>query len=181
MRRLQIACSSAVLTLALSVAGCGETASGGADAGGPRADAGSNTVQDSGTVSDAGRADAGGSVTDAGSTTPIFNNCQEASFVDHKADATTTVMFGGELGNNYSPRCIVITTGHGVAYTGPFQFHPLSKGTPGNTSAGSASSPIASTISGTAATFTFPTEGEFPFFCTVHGSSGMNGVVRVRN
>ncbi len=120
-------------------------------------------------------------MTDAGSTAPIFNNCQEASFVDHKADTTMTVLFGGGLANNYSPRCIVISTGHSVTYTGAFQYHPLSKGTLANASAGSASSPIAFTDTGTTATFTFTAEGEFPFFCTVHGSGGMNGVVRVRN
>jgi plastocyanin len=90
---------------------------------------------------------------------------------------STTINFGGTLGNIYSPACLLVAKGATVTFTGSFTVHPLQASTRGTTG-----NPIPSTSSGTAATATFAAAGFFPFYCTVHGSdsgTGMAGVVQV--
>lgn len=92
---------------------------------------------------------------------------------------STTVMFGGALGDAYSPKCISVKTGTMVTWMGDFTSHPLRPSTRGTTG-----NPIMATSSGTTATFTFGSVGFFPWFCNFHGTdqgSGMSGVVQVTN
>jgi plastocyanin len=110
----------------------------------------------------------------------VFNGCDTPSFMDQMATGASRTVTFGNTGNVYTPKCILIATGQGVTFSGAFTTHPLKAGTLTDANAGSPSSPIAMTSSGTAATFTFNTAGTYPYFCTVHGSFGMSGVVRVQ-
>ena len=88
-----------------------------------------------------------------------------------------TVSFGSQLGNNYSPRCLVVHVGQSVSFAGDFSSHPLRA-----SSRGSTGNPVQSTGSGTSASFTFAATGFFPYYCTQHGDdlgNGMAGVVQV--
>ena len=141
------------------------------DSGTPVVDSGTPVV-DSGTpVVDAG------APVDAGTSAPIFNGCSEGLFNDRTGTAMTTVLFQNF---QYSPKCISVPVGHQVVFSGAFLSHPLSPGVFGNTNAGTIGTPIVATTSGNSATFTFSAVGEYPYFCTAHGSFGMSGVVRVR-
>lgn len=91
------------------------------------------------------------------------------------------VSFGGALGSVYSPPCIKISAGSQVSFSGEFTFHPLRGGeVVGMTLMPDANSPITDTNSGTSATFTFPSAGDFGFYCQVHGPFGMAGAVFVQ-
>jgi plastocyanin len=90
----------------------------------------------------------------------------------------STISFGTQLGNNYSPRCLVIHAGQTVTFAGDFSSHPLhpsTRGTPGN--------PVQQVGGGSSTAVTFTTVGFFPFYCTQHGDdlgNGMAGVVQVQ-
>lgn len=103
------------------------------------------------------------------SLAPCFNT------TDYMSGAT--VSFGNQLGNNYSPRCLVVRVGQSVSFAGDFSSHPLRAST-----RGSAGNPVQSTGGGTSASFTFAVAGFFPYYCTQHGDdlgNGMAGVVQV--
>lgn len=72
-------------------------------------------------------------------------------------------------------QCIVVDAGTRVTWEGDFTTHPLSGGESPTEEAG----PITSTDqSGTTASVTFASAGEFPYFCGIHFSS-MQGVIYV--
>ncbi|MBI5546173.1 MAG: hypothetical protein HY901_19965 [Deltaproteobacteria bacterium] len=75
----------------------------------------------------------------------------------------------------YTPKCLKIAVGQSVTFSGPFGFHPVKQAC-GSTPV------IASTSSGSSASFVFGTPGEFGFFCPLHGSAdgtGMAGSILV--
>jgi hypothetical protein len=72
----------------------------------------------------------------------------------------STVSFGGLLGTNFSPKCMLIHVGESVAFAGDFSMHPLRSSTRATTA-----SPIQSTATGTSAQFSFLAAGYFPYFC----------------
>lgn len=109
------------------------------------------------------------------------NGCTLATATDLSAAGTPTVAFGGGLGFVYSPKCARITVGQAVTFSGAFASHPLRAGVVvGGVPQPQPGGPIASTDTGTTATFTFPTAGVFPYYCSFHGGGGMNGVVYVQ-
>jgi plastocyanin len=127
---------------------------------------------------DVGCGSSGGS-----SLLPGINGCTSSSFTSASDAGTATINFGGGLGNNYNPKCLAVAHGRPVTWMGDFGVHPLRQGLApsqqGGPDAGSPNSPIQSTSSGSTATFTFPTPGVYPYFCSAHESQGMFGAVEV--
>ena len=101
----------------------------------------------------------------------MINGCDPATAEDHTTEPSVTITFGGLA---YTPACIRIAAGSSVTFSGAFSSHPLAAGEDG---VKDASSPIAETATGTTATFMFPNAGAFPYFCTLHHASGMEGAV----
>jgi plastocyanin len=93
----------------------------------------------------------------------------------------TTVMFGAALGSNYAPKCLKVSTGATVTFSGDnFAFHPLQPSTMRGTVTGN---PITLTNTGMTKAFTFPNPGFYAYFCMFHGlddAEFMNGVVWVQ-
>jgi len=104
------------------------------------------------------------------------NNCDPTAPEDHTTDTAVTINFGGTVGLAYDPPCIKIKTGTPVTFTGAFTSHPLAGGNAGTVDA---ASPIQKTLTGSTATFMFPTAGTFPYYCEDHFSGGMQGAVFV--
>lgn len=112
---------------------------------------------------------------------PTYNGCAMTDFVDQSGvGGVRTVTFGAGLGNAYSPRCMLIAAGQMATFTGMFGTHPLRPGVGSNATAGSPNNPITATNTGTTASFTFPTAGDYPYNCSNHDSFGMNGVIKVK-
>ena len=113
--------------------------------------------------------------------TATYNNC--TNFKDRSAaGADRTVIFGGDIGLSFSPRCMDIAVGQSVDFQGDFSVHPIAAGTgPTSTADGSPNNPITTPAPGaTDMSFTFSTAGQYPFFCQQHVGGGMAGVIRVR-
>ena len=109
------------------------------------------------------------------------NGCTLATATDLTAAGTPTVTFGGAAGFVYAPKCARISVGQAVTFSGTFASHPLRAGVVvGGVPQPQPGGPIASTDTGTTATFTFPAAGVFPYYCSLHGGGGMNGVVYVQ-
>lgn len=109
-----------------------------------------------------------------------LNGCDTAAFVDRTATTAIRTVGFGNPGFTYSPKCILIAAGQSVTFSGAFTSHPLRPGVGANAAAGSPNNPIMSTSTGTSAMFTFPAAGTYPYNCSTHDGSGMNGVVRVQ-
>ncbi len=103
-----------------------------------------------------------------------LNGCTPANTVDRTgviASRTITAVFSG--GFNYSPPCMKILTNQTVTFSMPFTNHPLRNGViSGITITPQMGNPIVDTSSGSSMMFSFPTTGEFPFVCNVHGPNG---------
>jgi plastocyanin len=113
--------------------------------------------------------------------TPVFNGCTTAMFMDQSAQAASRAVAFPNGNLTYSPKCILINAGQAVTFNGAFSGHPLKPGAAGVATAGSPNNPIpANTNTGTTLAVTFPTAGDYPYFCSLHDGSGMNGVVRVK-
>lgn len=109
------------------------------------------------------------------------NGCTLATATDLTAAGSPTVTFGGAAGFVYAPKCARISVGQAVTFSGAFASHPLRAGVVvGGVLMPQPGGPIVSTDTGTTATFTFPATGVFPYYCNVHGASGMTGVVYVQ-
>jgi plastocyanin len=129
---------------------------------------------------DAATADTG--VPDAGGNTPqTLNGCAPANYMDVSGTGAAVIMFGGQaLGQTYSPKCATVNVGQVVRFVGNFASHNLEKGIPGNTSAGSPSSPITLTQTGQMEEFTFTAPGTYPYVCLQHDQQGMVGAIHVK-
>jgi len=116
----------------------------------------------------------------AGGGGAMLNGCDSATAVDKTASATTAVAFGNSL--VYDPPCLRIKAGSSVTWSGDFVQHPLVGGTiSGTTKTPDPASPIKLTMGADAGsvTFSFPNAGDFPYYCTIHGTFGMKGAVFV--
>jgi plastocyanin len=113
----------------------------------------------------------------------VFHGCMPENFVDRSAPgAARTLTFGGAM-FAFDPKCMTIAAGQTVTFTGNFSFHPLSRGinpTPEGLAAGTPGNPIPTTTSGNTISVSFPRAGTFPYFCALHLSNGMAGVIVVR-
>jgi plastocyanin len=74
-----------------------------------------------------------------------------------------------------------VNPGTTINYNGAFSSHPLVAGTFNNGKQPANGGPIPSTSSGTTVAVTFNTNGTYPYYCDIHASSGMFGVVYVGN
>lgn len=123
---------------------------------------------------------ADGGATDAGDA-QVVHGC--TAFDDQTASgAARRVSFGSANGSpplGYAPKCLAISAGQSVTFTGNFSVHPL---VPGEYQgdAGAANNPITRTDMGSAdTTFQFPAPGLYPYYCDYHAPT-MVGVVQVR-
>ncbi len=118
--------------------------------------------------------------TDTGSTGTPLNGC--ATFMDLTAAGANRAI--GFAGTAYTPNCITIAVGQSVTFSGDFTMHPLAPGRapsrPATDGASSESTPITATPTGTSAMFTFAAAGDYGFYCQIHESLGMYGVIRVQ-
>ena len=115
----------------------------------------------------------------AGGGGAMLNGCVSATAVDKTASATTNVAFSNIV---YEPACIRIKAGSSVTWSGDFVQHPLEGGTiNGTVKTPDPASPIKLTMGADAGsvTFAFPNAGDFPYYCTIHGTVGMKGAVFV--
>ncbi len=114
-----------------------------------------------------------------GSSGAELNGCKDSDYSDASDGGSINIEVapGGAL--EYSPACLIIKAGQKVIFTGNLAFHPLEPGTSDDPKAGSPNNPIVATESGQSAEFTFPAAGDYPYYCGVHVSLGMAGVVRV--
>jgi len=116
----------------------------------------------------------GNNTPDAGFT--AFAPCNAAT--DYVA--ATTINFGGAVGFDYSPKCLKVSAGAMVTFSGDFSTHPLApsamRGDPAN-------NPIVNMSDGTTASFLFPKPGFYAYLCNFHGNdngSAMAGVIWVQ-
>jgi plastocyanin len=103
------------------------------------------------------------------------NGCDASMAIDMTAAATTTITFSGI---EYTPRCVRVRAGSNVVFSGSFSSHPLVGGTVrGSVGTSDPSSPVPATSTGSEVTFILPKVGTYPYYCSVHASSGMMGVI----
>jgi plastocyanin len=102
------------------------------------------------------------------------NGCDASMAIDMTAAPTTTITF---VGIEYTPRCVRVRAGSNVVFSGSFASHPLVGGTV-TSSVGTpdSSSPVPATSTGSEVAF-IPPKGTYPYYCSVHASSGMMGVI----
>jgi len=103
---------------------------------------------------------------------------EESSYVT----TGTTIAFGGATpGTNYAPKCLKVSPGATVTFSGDnFAFHPLEPSSLRGTVTGN---PITTTNTGASKAFTFPNPGFYAYFCIFHGTDStdfMNGVIWVQ-
>jgi len=166
-----------VLTGALALAACTDTNT--TDVQGTDATTDTGVVTDTGVTTDTGTVTDTGTTmdvvtpTDTGSTSTPLNGCETFG-------SATTITFAGMT---YTPNCIDVAAGTMVTFSGDFIAHPLRPGRapsrPATDSPSTEPTPITNTDTGTTASFTFATAGDYGFYCNVHQSFGMYGVVRV--
>ena len=107
-----------------------------------------------------------------------INGCQAAQAVDRTAAAASRMITFGtdEL---YTPRCLKISVGQSVTWSGSFEFHPLRPGIVGGAQVDpQPGNPVPSVNSGTSQVVTFAAAGAWAYYCTAH-APGMAGVVYV--
>jgi plastocyanin len=107
----------------------------------------------------------GGTTTTTLDDTP--HNCSRSSATDLKSSGAPSVSFEPF---QYVPRCILISAGQTITFTGDFAAHPLVGGTAeGAFKTPDPSSPIGTTNSGTSKPVQFTSAGTYPFYCNQHG------------
>jgi len=84
-------------------------------------------------------------------------------------------------GSHYSPRCIKVTMGTKVRFSGSFSSHPLVGGliVGGGEQPASTGPFTTKTETGTSKDFLMDDCAAYPYYCNVHGPSGMHGAVIV--
>jgi plastocyanin len=161
-----------ILVAALTTLGCSSSSNnntpgtGGSGGGGSTGTAGTS----------AGGTTGSGGTGGSGAGFLAFAPCNAAT--DYVAG--TTITFGGTVGFNYDPKCLKVSAGAMVTFSGDFATHPLApsamRGDPAN-------NPIVNMSDGTTASFTFPKPGFYAYLCNFHGSDDgafMSGVIWVQ-
>ncbi len=107
------------------------------------------------------------------------NGCGDVSRVP-VAQRPVVVAFGGQVGEHFRPRCVVVEVGTRVLFSGDFEKHPLTGGAAvdGNIYR-DPESPIPYVATGTEAAFVPLAPGTYPFVCQVHWAIGMTGAIIV--
>lgn len=107
----------------------------------------------------------------------MINGCTLATATDRTGMGATTVTF---TSFSYTPPCTKVSVDTAVTFAGTFSAHPLAAGTiAGGSPTPDPGSPIQGTTAGTTATFSFPTAGTYPYYCTSHFGGGMYGAIFV--
>jgi len=107
--------------------------------------------------------------------------CQPEDFVERgKADEERVIRFGGDLGAQYSPRCLIIEAGQSVTFEGPFNEYSLQPGTPEVPTLGSPYNPIYFFFVGERTSYSFPRPGDYIYSNPAREAQGMRGLIRVR-
>jgi plastocyanin len=128
----------------------------------------------------------GGSAGGTGGGTPGFMAVLPCPTESAYMTGPTTVNFGLiDGGFNYSPKCLKVSAGSSVTFSGDFSSHPLEPSALRGTLTGN---PVTSTTAvpdgGTTKTFAFPTPGFYAYFCQFHDSTDsgmfMSGVIWVQ-
>ena len=140
--------------------------------------AGASAGSGAGGTGGGGTAGSGG----AGGTSPNFMAVPPCNAESDYMTGTTVSFPMSATNFSYSPKCLKVTAGTTVAFSGDFTGHPLEPSANRGTLTGS---PIMATSSGTTKSFAFSTPGYYAYFCSVHGPSdgaaGMVGVVWVND
>lgn len=110
------------------------------------------------------------------STATTVNGCDPSTAEDHTSENPMMLMFGGSLGDTYSPKCAKIKAGSGVMFMGDLSAHPLAGGADGTLDA---SSPIKETKTGMMVEFDNLAAGTYGYFCENHDALGMHGAIFV--
>ncbi len=158
--------------LLVALAACSDDSAPSVDKGlGGDKGVGSDAKPREASAKEQGSVDQGGAKLEAaaGGCASGFAGC--TTFTDGTAGAQT-VSFPGF---DYSPKCLRVKVGQAVTFSGSFSAHPLEQ------SCGPATV-IASTSSGSSASFTFTKAGLYGYYCTLHGTasgSGMAGAIEV--
>jgi plastocyanin len=107
-----------------------------------------------------------------------INGCTIGTATDMTGQANVAISFASF---SYTPQCVKVTAGTVVTFNGSFASHPLLGGQDvSGTGVPAASGPfVPVTNTGTTAPFTMSTAATFPYYCTAHVGSGMEGVVFV--
>jgi plastocyanin len=103
---------------------------------------------------------------------------ERLAFEDHTAEAEVIVNFGGDYGELYIPRCIVIRAGTTVTFVGYFPDHTLLP------TDWEPAAVIEVTTTGLRRSFTFTFPGYYGYFCKEHSTepdagSRMAGTIEV--
>jgi plastocyanin len=97
----------------------------------------------------------------------FFSSVLVIASLSHATAETHTIVFGGAVGNTYSPSSLTVSVGDVIIFSGDFSFHPLSSDAiPGGANAFSASS-------GSSFSYTVTVAGNYAYHCTVHGGPGV--------
>jgi plastocyanin len=153
----------------------GTTGTGGSNAGtaGTGGSGGSGGSSAGGT----GGTSAGG----AGGTTTGFMSVLPCTSESAYVTGTTVSFPTAATDFSYNPKCLKVSAGATVTFSGDFLTHPL---TPSANRGAQTGSPITVTSSGTSKAFTFATPGFYAYYCAVHDFSDtgnfMDGVVWVQ-
>lgn len=179
-----------VLVLGLAAFGCTDNSgNGNGNAGKGGSSAGSAGTTGTG-GSNAGTAGAGGtsaggtggaSAGGSGGTTPGFMSVLPCTSESAYVTGTTVSFPTAATDFSYNPKCLKVTAGATMTFSGDFSSHPLTPSAMRGTLTGN---PIASTSAGTSKDFTFPTAGFYAYYCAFHDPSDtgnfMSGVIWVQ-
>jgi plastocyanin len=124
---------------------------------------------------------AGGGLCDAGTCVILPNDCDPATAIDLTRMPAVTVEFGGEHGLKYAPRCLRVSAGTAVTFSGDFTVHPLVGGlvAAGMKQPAGAGPFFPTTMLGASKEFVLDAPGEHGFYCDSHALEGMKGAVFV--
>lgn len=107
------------------------------------------------------------------------NGCGDAARVP-VAQRPVVVAFGGQVGEHYRPRCVVVEVGTRVVFRGDLEQHPLTGGAAVDGEIyRDPASPIPYVATGPEAAFVPLSPGIYPFVCQVHWAIGMTGAIIV--
>lgn len=106
----------------------------------------------------------------------MLNGCTLATAQDMTGQPAVTINFGSFF---YTPKCVKVSTGTQVTWSGTFSAHPLQGGAVVNNVGFPDNAQIPLTNTGMSKTITFPTAGAYPYYCVFHVNS-MQGVVFVQ-